>query len=69
MGVSGNLGCCPKEAKTIFLYDGEWGIALKPLQGNWSSCQVDLGYTTLFDIPGVISVYFYTCERLLGDSL
>ena len=30
-GVSGNLGSCPKEAKPIVLYDGEWGIALKPM--------------------------------------
>ena len=26
---------------------------LKPKQGNWSSFQVDLGYTELFDIPEV----------------
>ena len=41
-----------------FLYDGEWGIALKPMQGNWSPFQVDLGYTVLFDIPAVTSVSF-----------
>ena len=56
MGVLGNLWRCPKEAKQIVLYDGEWGIALKPVQGNWSSFQVDLGYTELFDIPAVTSV-------------
>ena len=49
---------CPKEAKPIVLYDGEWGIALKPMQGNWSSFQVDLGYTELFYIPAVTSVSF-----------
>ena len=32
-GVSGNLWSCPKEAKPMVLYDGEWGIALKPMQG------------------------------------
>ena len=42
----------------IVLYYGEWGIALKPVQGNWSSFQVDLGYTVLFDIPAVTSVSF-----------
>ena len=56
MGVLGNLWRCPKEAKQIVLYDGEWGIALKPVQGNWSSFQVDLGYTELFDIPAVTLV-------------
>ena len=58
MGVSGNLWSCPKEAKTIVLYDGEWSIALKPIQGNWLSFQVDLGYTELFDIIAVTSVSF-----------
>ena len=58
MGVSGNVYSCPKEAKPIDLYDGERGIALKPMQGNWSSFQVDLGYTELFDIPAVTSVSF-----------
>ena len=58
MGVSGNLWSYPKEAKPIVLYDGEWGIALKPMQGNSSPFQVDLGYTELFDIPTVISVFF-----------
>ena len=57
-GVSGKLWSCPKEAKAIVLYDGERGIALMPKQGNWSSFQVDLGYTELFDIPAVTSVSF-----------
>ena len=58
MGFSGNLWSCPKEAKPIVLYDGERVIALKPVQGNWSSFQVDLGYTERFHIPAVTSVSF-----------
>ena len=58
MGVSENLWIYPKEAKPIVLYDGEWGIALKKKQGNWSSFQVVLGYTELFHIPAVTSVSF-----------
>ena len=42
----------------MVLYDGEWVIALKPMQGNWSSYQVDLGYTELFLILVVTSVFF-----------
>ena len=57
-GVSENLWIYPKEAKQIVLYDGEWGIALKSMQGNFSSFQVDLGYSELFDIPTVTSVSF-----------
>ena len=69
MGVSENPRSCPKEAKAIVLYDGERGIALKPMQENWSSCQFHLGYTELFNIPGVTSLSFYTCEGFLGYSL
>ena len=36
-GVSGNLWSCPKEVKPLLLYDGDWGISLKPMQGNWLS--------------------------------
>ena len=57
-GVTGNLWNCPKDAKPIVPYDGERGIAMKPMQGNWSSFQVDLGYTKLFHIPAVTSVSF-----------
>ena len=66
MGVSGNFWRCPKEAKPTVLYDGEWGIALKQMQGNWSSFQVDLAYTMLFHIPAVTSVSFKTCEGFQG---
>ena len=57
-GVSGNLWSCPKEAKPIVLYDGEWDIALRPMQGTWPLFQVDLGYTELFHIPAVRSMSF-----------
>ena len=46
------------EAKPTVLYDGEGIIALKAMQGNWSSFQVDLGYAELFHIPAVTSVPF-----------
>ena len=57
-GVSGKLWSCPEEAMPIVLYDGERGIALKPMQGNWSSFQGYLGYTELFHIAAVTSVSF-----------
>ena len=68
-GVSGNLWSCTKEAKPIVLYDGDRSIALKPMKGNWSSFQVDLGYTEVFHIPAVTLVSFWSCEGFLGDSL
>ena len=42
----------------IVLYDGEQGITLKPMQVNWSSFQVDLGYKELFRISSVTSGSF-----------
>ena len=69
MGVSGNLWSCPKEAKRIVLYDGEWGLALKPMKGNCSSFPVDLVYTELCLVPALTSVSLEICEGLLGDSL
>ena len=38
--------------------DGEQGVALEPMQGNWSLFEVDLGYSELSDIPAVTSVSF-----------
>ena len=52
-GISGVTQRKPNQ-----LYDGERGIALKPMKGNWSSFQVDLCYTELFHIPAVTSVSF-----------
>ena len=34
------------------------GIDMKPMQGNWSSFQVFLGYSEQFHIPTVTSVSF-----------
>ena len=56
--VSQGISGVAKGRQAIVLYDGEWGNALKPMKGNWSSFKVDLGYTELFDIPAVTSVSF-----------
>ena len=69
MGVSGKLWSCLKEVKPLVVYDMECGIALEPMQVNRASSRVDLGYKELFCVPGVISVSFYACDTVLGDSL
>ena len=61
-GISG----VPKGNQSNCLYDGEWGIALKLMQGNWSSFQIDLHYTKLLHIPALTSVSFKTYEGFLG---
>ena len=52
-GISGVAQRKPNLLSCIL---GVCGFALKPMQGNWSSFQVDLGYTKLFHIPAVTSV-------------
>ena len=40
------------------MYDGEQGIVLEPMQGNWAKSRVDLGYPEIFLISAVTSVVF-----------
>ena len=44
-------------------------MAMEPIQGKWASSRVDLGNTELFCIPVVASVFFSSCDNVLGDSL
>ena len=47
----------------------EHRIAMEPMKGKWASSRVDLGYTELFCIPEVTSVFFSSCDSVLRDSL
>ena len=47
----------------------EHGIAMEPMKGKWASSRVDLGYTEIFCIPEVTSVFFSSCDSVLRDSL
>ena len=47
----------------------ELRMALEPMQGNWASSWIDLGYTDVFPIPAVTSGYFQNFESGLGDSM
>ena len=42
---------------------------MEPMQGKLASSQFDLGYTDLFCIPEVISVFFSSCDSVVGNSL
>ena len=68
MGVSGNLCSFLKEVKPLLLYAVEHGIVMEPMKGKWASSQVDLGYTELFCIPKVTSVFISSCDSVLLDS-
>ena len=58
-----------KEVKPLVAYDVECERAMEPMQGKWASFCVDLGYTELFCIPELTSVYLLSCDSVLGDSL
>ena len=42
---------------------------MDPMQGKLVSYQFDFGYTEQFCIPGVTSVFFSSCDSVVGDSL
>ena len=47
-----------KEISPIILYDLKCKMAMEQMKGKWASSRVDLGYTELFCIPDVTSVFF-----------
>ena len=58
-----------KGVKPLDLYDADRGMVMEPMQGKLASSQFDLGYTELFCVPEVTSVFFSSCDRVVGDSL
>ena len=69
MRVSGNLWIVVKDIKPLLVYDVECEMAMDSMNGKRASSWVDLGYTNLFCIPEVTSVFFSCCDSVLVDSL
>ena len=67
--VSGNLLRSLKGVKPLVLYDVVRGVVMEPTQGKLGSSQIDLGYTEQFCIPGVTSVFFSSCDSVVGAPL
>ena len=44
-------------------------MVMGPMQGKLASSQFDLWHTDLFCIPEVTSVFFSSCDSVVGDSL
>ena len=44
-------------------------MAMDSMKGKCASSWIDLGYTNLFCIPEVTSVFFSFCDSVLGNSL
>ena len=49
--------------------DVDRGVVMGPMQGKLASSQFDFGSTEQFCIPGVTSVFFSSCDSVVGDSL
>ena len=58
-----------KIVKPLVLYDEDRGMVMEPMQGKLASSQFGLGHTNLFCIPEVTSVFFSSCDSVIGDSL
>ena len=58
-----------KGVKPLVLYDVDRGMVMEPMQGKLASSQFDFGYTEEFCMPGVTSVFFSSCDSVVGDSL
>ena len=41
------------------------GVVMEPMQGKLASSQFDFGYTELFCVPGMTSVFFWSCDSVL----
>ena len=44
-------------------------MVMYPMQGKLASSQFDLGHTDLVCIPEVTSVFFSSCDSVVGDSV
>ena len=44
-------------------------MVMEPMQGKLASSQFDLGHTDLFWVSEVTSVFFSSCDSVVGDSL
>ena len=69
MGVSGNLRIVVKDVNRLVVYDVECQMAMDSMKEKCASSWVDLGYTNLFCIPEVTSVFFSCWDSVLGDSI
>ena len=69
MGVSGNLWTVVKDVKPLVVYDVECEMAMDSMKWKCASSRVDFGFTNLFCIPELTSVFFSCCVSVPGDSL
>ena len=67
--MSGNLSRFLEGVKPLVLYDVDRGVVTEPMKRKLDTSQFNFGYTEEFCIPGVISVFFSSCDSVVGDCL
>ena len=67
--VLGNLSRFLKGVKPLVLYDVDRRVVMESMPRKLALSQFDFGYTEQFCIPGVTSVFFSSCDSVIGDSL
>ena len=55
-----------KGVRPLVLYDVDRGVVIEPMQGKLASSQFDFGHTNLFCVPEVTSVFFSSCDSVVG---
>ena len=58
-----------KGVKPLDLYGADRGMVMEAMQGKLASSQFDMGHTDRFCDPEVTSVFFSSCDSVVGDSL
>ena len=53
--------------KPLVMFDEDRVMVMEPMQGKLASSQFDFGYTEQFCIPGVTSVFFSSCDSVVGS--
>ena len=69
MVVSGKPSSFLNGVKPLVLCDVDRRKVMEPMQGKLASSQFDFGYTKQFSVPELISVFFSSCDSVVGDSL
>ena len=69
MVFPGNLSSFLKGVKPLVLNDEDCGMVMEPVLGKLASSQFDLWHTDLFCVPEVTSVFFSSCDSVVGGSL
>ena len=51
------------------MYDVDRRVFIEPMKGKLASSQFDFGYTEEFWIPEVTSLFFSSCDSIVGEYL